>query len=675
MKKETKSFLRDERIHNLRAYPQFCKAYDLLVDKNPVLKLLRTVSKEIRMVRYGLVEAVSMRLIKMIALWDHPSQKKLDQSQTISYLRTNPKSFRGIYQRITAVAQRYFQDPFWYQCRDLWVHGTSSVTLPLVKKFDEKKFLSTSTLLKKGVAPFFGLLDSARVRKHEKKLSGQTLSPNFEEVSFLPDNAGTQLLASIFYISESNQGHFCRNMLFNLTETWKRVDPAAFKKVIRANLSGDVDEIMLSNDALFHLQIDILRLRMVDLDAREKLEDLKRHLTFFIEKECSVINFESLDFVKSCSQAALQAIDREIPFTLTPEEQKMFLEPYPILIGCPDQRPVRQENSYDGYLNPEGIAIGKEIQMVFADKFNHAELKEILADDSVHVEDFDMAYMMETMEMFRGSSVEPSLLQYNDFLKAQTQINHILQRDILPNYAARMPEKPVYLDKHGRLQFVPRPHYGNASNYKDYIDQVENGKLPRGIYDCMYAARVVFFGMVQVSLFQKKGRPVDNPILVAAAIGHHNSARQDEGQDLYAEASGENLRIYLERYGLPPEKINVYVHAVKEKNPSDDNFINDIQRIVHNAVYWETLRDIPQHVFNISNLHFETVDLESEYLAELTGEIKAFIDQTENQTLKKKLEWESQNYYRDLLEIFGDTHQEKNCYPLLMDLMKGAIPL
>lgn len=648
LKKEAKRFIETTSTESQKnssesqrilksAYEEFQKEYEALVKRHPLLRLLRKVSREIRTHLKGLekTKKISPRLCKMISLWSDFSHKKIDPAKIL----LEPHLFKGIYRRVSAAAQRYFQDPLWYACTDLWVHGTKNPTLVMMQKTEERKLWSTGNLLKQGIAPLCGELCGSHRGINESQLSGEIPDSTFEEDENRYMGAGTRLLVSVLYAS--NTQHY-KEMIFNPEESWKQ---------IQSVIDGE-------EEYLSHLTINILRLRLTDPEAtiEAKLKPIYNWLK-----------------IKN-SPDHLEALTRPLPLCLNAEDLEKMENPYPILFGCPDQS-QQLENKRGGegseYLNQDGLQLGKEIQMAFTTPSHVETLKQALAGEGVAVEEMDMAFLLETMEMMKGSTMDLKSIEYTDLASAQFQISTILQRDLLPYYAALLPKEPVYLDSNGKRQKVEAPYYGKqAPTYEKYREGVlQEGQLARDIHGPMHAVRVTFFNVMQMALFGEGS----NPILSAVAAGAHDIMRQDEGKDLYEGKSAGFLRTYLKRYKLSDEEIEIYVRAVQDKDPKNGEFVDNVQRMVHNADCWEILRLCHFKDFRFSELHFEGLDLKPEYVKALSREIKAFIDQTEDQDIKRNLEWESENMYLDLMRLFLKTHQEKQCYPLMHKLLEEPL--
>ena len=558
--------------------------------------------------------------------------------------------FKRIYKRISSVANRFYKNSFWYACRELWVHGTKLPTLIMMQKID-KRLWSSGNLLKKGIAPLCGEVCGSHNSTNKEKLSGEILDSTFEDKT--TDHymdAGTKLLVSVLYASQK-QYYGQVEMVYNQDETWKLVSI----EVIKENLKNE------NKRALKILPIHIMRLRLTDPNANEKLEEVREFLKTKKYKALGILE-------------ALEAIEKPLPFCLDEEDIKKMAEPYPILFGCPDQdfnKLTKVGSEYCEYLNQDGLQLGLEIQMAFTESENLDSLRQFLQEDDVQVETMEMAYLLETMEMLRGDSIDPQLIQYRDLSSAQFQISSILQRDILPYYAALLPEDPVYENCKGERHKVPDPFYGRCvGDYKEYIEGVtQKGNLPRDIHGTMHAARVTFLTVMQMALFGEG----THPILTAVAAGFHDSRRQDEGMDRYEGKSAANLRAYLKLYNLSDEIIEIYVRAVRDKDPISRQYVDNVQRMVHNADCWEILRLMGLNRFRFGELHFEGLNLDNEFIHNLTLEVKKFIDQTEDIEIKRKLEWESDNFYLDLLRLFLDTHTKENCYPLMMKLMEKPL--
>jgi hypothetical protein len=111
-----------------------------------------------------------------------------------------------------------------------------------------------------------------------------------------------------------------------------------------------------------------------------------------------------------------------------------------------------------------------------------------------------------------------------------------------------------------------------------------------------------------------------------------------------------------------------------------------VQMMVHNSDCWDIMRCLGDGHFDQNKLQFgDTMVIVEylnqigkkmspfEYVKQLSCEIKAFIEQTENPTIKQTLEYESYNMYLDLLKLFKETHQQNQCYPFMHALLEEPL--
>lgn len=649
-----------------KAFDEFCKTYDSLVDKHPVLSLLRKVSKDIKSIQQGSDKSDAC-LRKMISIWANLDHTALKADKTPQKIRSEPFIRYGIYDRVTSVAARYFKDPLWYACRRVWWHGTKIITHQMVSKLPEKQLLATGTLFKKRIAPLCGELCGSHTHINGDKLSGVMASTRWDQEHDRYGYAGSDLLISILYASKQQ---LFKTMVFDPEEAWKLINVNTLEALIAAPDVGKLTE----------LQVAILRVRMTDREADLKLQPFREAVKKAAQNDL---------YGYSVLPELLETLEKPPGIFLEPEDLKMMTNPYPLLYGCPDQQPAPhyevknmewyppQNKPVLEYLMKDGLTLGKEIKIALTEKKHLADLTKTLEGSGVRAEEFDMGLLIETMEMLKGSKAEPSHLKSENMSHAQIQISSRLQQDVLPLYAARLPKDPVYIEN-GRTLPVLSPRYGaKAADYKQYLSLLEQDAiLPRDYHGCMHAARTTMWSQMLAVLYERHGTVIKEPVLLGVTAGAHDSARQDEGVDCYEDESAANLSVYLNRYGLPQNIIDYHVQAIKDKDPKNGKYETPVQEIVHNADCLEIIRCLEDFSrFDPERLSFTHIKgLDKDYLNKLILEVKDFIEQTEALDIKQDLEWNSQEYYLDLLRLFKKMHAEKQSYPVLFDLMKGFLP-
>lgn len=640
------------------ARESFRQAYLRLVQNHPLLKLLREVSRETRDVVQNKNNRLSNKVCVVLGMWKRKNSA-LHSDDAVHLIRQNPLLFQNIRSRIVNVAARYFKDPFWYACRNLWVHGTKSAALILMRKRVQQQLLAAGTLLKLGIAPPCGEMCGSHMGANSTRITGECPSPSWEDARNTHYLTASNFEASIEYASKET--HY-KEMVFNPEEAWKLATREAVEKVIEVDKNGNPYIENWFSD-LTSIQVAILRLRMTDRQADVKLDPL---LKWVQNEKDNQVNPKIIPVVHD-------ALTCKVPFFLEKEDLEKITAPYPILFGCPDHASIPHDaikGRYNEYLSEEGMQLGRDIQMAFTTPENVTQLEKDLAGTSVRVDNFDMARMIEMMEMMRGSEASTRSIQCNSLKEAQVHLNQHLQQAILPYYAAKLPEVPQ-----GRP--VAKPFARGALTYADYVKNVQNGQLAREEHDDMHSARTTFWTQIQAVLYARHATHVKNPILLGITGALHDSARQDEYEDQDEKASSANVAVYLKRLKVPPADIEKYVRAVAEKDPSSKVYEDEIQEIVHNADCFEIkrcLRD-PTH-FDKARLSFTKMaqSLDPKYLDDLLQEITHFIDLTNTEKQKKELEWDAPQYYLGLLQIFKKQHLEHSSYPLLYDLAQELLP-
>lgn len=631
------------------SYKRFCKAYLSLISKHPLLQLLREISQNTRHVLRKHT-AVAQKTITLIGVWGQKEEQALTQEDAAFIIKQDPQLFEGIRSRILNVATRYFSDFFWSTCRKLWLHGTKSAIFAILFKMNPPLFLGAGTLLKRGIAPPCGVLCGSHTEINEKMLCGVIAANNWD-VKNGHHRSASNFLIPIRYATKKDDA---TQMRFNPEEAWKNVSVEHVKQTI-ANKDIHTDIPWLAKHT--EILVAILRLRMTDKGADERLIPLKK----WLHDQNTDPRF------KEIHAPLVDAIEMALNLFLDAADLEKVTNPYPILFGCPDKNPLPHSKlgALCEYLLPEGFELGKDVKVAFTLPEHIPQLKKDLSGRGVKVDEVEMVRLIETMEMLRGSQADPALLRFTNPREAQIKLNLMLQRDILPFYAAKLPEVPSGPDRE------PMP------DYAQYVMDVEKGLCaPRLKHDPMHAARATFISQLLVKYYIRHGTLVQNPILVGVSTGFHDSARQDEKKDLDEAASAANADTFLQRFGLRGAELEACVRAIAQKDPPDSHYEDAHQEIVHNADSLEMCRFFNKiEKFDKSFLSFTKMAIphSNEELDPLIQEVYAFIQQTEDTAVKKELAETSSAYYLDLLDLFKKTHFEKQCYPHLYELAKDFL--
>jgi hypothetical protein len=158
---------------------------------------------------------------------------------------------------------------------------------------------------------------------------------------------------------------------------------------------------------------------------------------------------------------------------------------------------------------------------------------------------------------------------------------------------------------------------------------------------------------------------------VAMAAAFHDVARQDEGEDLWDEESAEVFASWMTSLGVPPIRIEVLRHAVASKNPgSEDDFLSDEQRVVHDADCLDILRVLRhRNEFRRSELCFYGLDgLDPVVRERLVEEAADIVAVTEHPMLKLYLEQISARVYEDFIAVLWQLESRYGRWPLLGEL-------
>jgi hypothetical protein len=255
-------------------------------------------------------------------------------------------------------------------------------------------------------------------------------------------------------------------------------------------------------------------------------------------------------------------------------------------------------------------------------------------------------------------------------------IGSAFRAEVAPHYRACYPPNPTYVDPaSGEQRPVSRPIFGpNGVDHETYLRGVEGGQmLARGAHGVVHALRVALFAQALIRLYARASRPALSDAFGAVmAAAFHDSARQDEGKDLWERESAEKLAIYLRAMGASAARVAVLWRAVADKDPAarGENFSTEEQRIVHDADCLDIVRtlDHPDE-FRRDELCLNRFEgLDPDLLDQFVGDVADVVSATEQFELKAYLERRSKNPYEDFIRILAQIQWGQRCWPVLADL-------
>lgn len=259
-----------------------------------------------------------------------------------------------------------------------------------------------------------------------------------------------------------------------------------------------------------------------------------------------------------------------------------------------------------------------------------------------------------------------------EHLDSQSAIAKIVQSMALPFYKKSMPRNPSYQISSMSVRIeLGRQDEGT---YGKKLDRIQKGESPaREHHGTMHCTRVALWTQVLSRAYEKLGREkLKDPVLLATAGAMHDVAREDEGTDYWDEESSMVLSILLTRANVEEPKARQYIQTIRAKDPRNDQFSTDEQRIVHDADCLDIIRVIGRSAFSESNLCFYKFDpTKKEFCNKLLDEVSDFIALTEGLELRTYLEHHSDDFYGDLVRmLFAMEKKGQPRFPLIRELVQ-----
>ena len=116
---------------------------------------------------------------------------------------------------------------------------------------------------------------------------------------------------------------------------------------------------------------------------------------------------------------------------------------------------------------------------------------------------------------------------------------------------------------------------------------------------------------------------------------------------------------------------------MEHKDPQDNIFTSDIQKMTHDGDVLEFLRILGGlEGFRKEELCFYRDlkdDLGVEYLDRYIEEVNQFIQMTEDLRVKMHLEYKVSNFYGTLFRLMGCIHENTNQFPIINELFEQEI--
>ncbi len=616
LKKEIKLYLESHTETSLQPhYEKLKDHYRRLAQHHFLLRELRSLRRE---------QPTSTRLARFYSLFGPENTYDIRRAQERIMVLFSPAGkgyWNTMVERVFGAAKELESNPFFKNHFLVWVHGTKSSILSTLLKVERLEALGV--ILEKGYVPFSGEICGSETGCNREHISGEKLCTHWleEGLNFYFD-ASTRFLITLLYALKKT-GYRSNEKEFDPKIAWERVSVTFLEKLVQLQDSGNAWSVV---------HVDILRLRLTDPEADQKLLGFKQAVE---AKRSSTPNPE----LREKLEGLRVALTRPLAFSLSAEDLKYVRNPFPIVFGSTtvESTPFRSSYYPLEFQVKGSPKLGDDIQVAFTLQEKVKELQQVLQRFQMQVFPFDTAMYLEFMQMARGSL-------HKEWEKVGTH-HHIamtLQHDILPAYATPFPENPG------------SSFYGHGiPSYAEYRKRVEEGRiLPRSIHGPMHATRTAIWTQLLASLYDYQER-----YLIGVAGAAHDWRREDEGIDRWDLASAQALRGYLLARGYLAHEIDPFVHAIAEKDPKEKCTTPE-QIIIHNA----DVLDIKRCVRDFRKSELVGPPIPDEIIAE----VGLFIQITENPELKAHLEHHSEDCFGDLLRIMKAVHDQRRCFPHLM---------
>lgn len=281
--------------------------------------------------------------------------------------------------------------------------------------------------------------------------------------------------------------------------------------------------------------------------------------------------------------------------------------PYPMLLASTKQNIIAFNGASRGEYHVKNSKLGDDIDIIFVKDEHASHLQNWLKTNKLsgYVKVFSYTTINDIKEaklthndknvQFKGKFIDDRDLN---------KVNNILNQHVIPIYNTPYPD---------------------GSN--------------REWHGVMHSVRATLFSHVLASLYDDEGHEVKSyPINLMTAVAMHDSAREDDGVDLWDKQSGQKFKQLLEKVGkdLKDGEIELLEHAIAEKD--NDNPTSLEQKIVHDADSIEILRCLYREDDFQENKLWITKDLDPDTARQLVTEAKIFIKLTKNPMIKKFVE-------------------------------------
>jgi len=671
----------DPELHEV--YRKLSVLYDAAIAKNPFLRELQSISREIRTLEKDPALKPSRRISRFYSLFG-PSESfdatvSMNSVQLVWQKEYRKQLWPKMRDRAVSAAVRVQSSDHLKRRQITWVHGTKSSSLPMITKV--KALMAQGQLIERNIPSFSGELaepptDNSVPYINATTLSGECLTSDWEDNDIVSCyfNASTRFLVSWLFASKVKG--YSEHHGFDAELSWKKVDVNT--------LLGDMIDSKFGSIS-YYVPLHVMRLRMTDREADKKLNKLRIFVEAVLKekwndsplKDLPAQQLETLkttttnSIFKNRFQKVYNALCAPIPFTLTEKELKLVTDPNasPIIFASTS---VNSKKIPDGneFLATGPLSLGKDIDVAFAPADQVRWFQSQLDQFGVSVYDRDAAFYLEMMSMAKGSQMVPyDSKSLNDpVVFAQT-----MNADVLPSYGISFPENARYLTEQGKFEPVTDQYLENGKgrqfkNHAAYLHAVKEGTiLPRHTHGLMHSFRTALWARALAEIYKI---PPEKRFWLGVTAGMHDIQRSDDGVDRWDRESAMRLKAYLISRKLPADQIDEYTHAILHKDPENGQYVSDIQCAVHDADVIEIIRVMSRSQFDPKHLQFfKLPHLTDDYKNKLLNEFFDFIRITENHELRMTMEQTSQDYAGDMMRLLAHLVKQGR-FPLLAALVK-----
>jgi hypothetical protein len=604
-------FLKKRLKEDAIAYPEFITAYDLLVDRLPMFRLIRNLSKEIRQDP----REVSSQLMMFLVLWGGEKFYQMPYESIKTFIEFNKRDVLEIIQKSRKKVHKISRQVFSLMGRGeihrTLLHGTRLATLYCMRMSQTFELIPSGTLFNEGNPVFNGELIGSSFFENKNFISFSNSSKSFNDQfwkgrdSILETPTATFFLQSILY-SLKKENHFGFSKTYgydpkkdaehfsNLLVNFRTELNLLFQSIINfQNDCSEENKIKLKECQTkfagfidYSTAVVLRKIALSTEDITDHIHDLRDNIYLFvIEKlESGLIDKNQSEFFRQLHRnfhlrtfAALNNSSKKHFKSSEAEELEYLQDQTPIIFGTHNMHPKKNIHGY-----AERLLSRHTPDFLLCLKKDRSRIQSVLGSSDIPVLDMRCIAFMETLIMLSGEHIRqlnlPRRLDLGSVMSDVQQALNDTLPIIIPYYATPLPEKPKADlaelsddQKLEKMKEITNPYFEThfkekmtvKCSYKDYIDQVKSLRSPaRLTHGVVHMMRTVIFSQVFLRL-SKPDASMKDIYLTAIAAAFHDSARQDEGEDRWDTQSAWNLRTFL----------NIVKEATTELEFDDDKTV------------------------------------------------------------------------------------------------------